>query len=473
MYLSHLSLTNFRNYARLELELPPQAIIVAGDNAQGKSNLLEAIYLLATTRSFRAGSDRELINWLALAEEEIPFARLLARVQKEHSSLRIEIAISQSAGADLPVRPAGGLPSVGGNVVTNLPPHGGAEGTRANAVRPEDGAGAPVKQAGRLKPGAPNVNGASSISKRIKVNNVARRAIDLIGQVNVVMFSPQDIELVSGSPQMRRRYLDVTISQVDPRYCRTLAHYNRVLMQRNHLLRQIRERHASADQLLFWDQELANAGAYVILQRLETIAVLDELTFGLHRRLTGSQERLHILPRLSLDTAIASSSSNGVADGEGVGVAAGFSLRDPRDAHTLEEKVHSIADVFRQQLVGYQHREIAYGMSLVGPHRDDLGFLVDDRDMNVYGSRGQQRTIALSLKLAEMEFMRKRTGEEPILLLDDVASELDAQRRHHVVAAARAHQQVIITTTDLDAFEPDFFGNALLLRVENGALCSI
>lgn len=439
MYLTHLSLTNFRNYARLELDLPSHAVIVLGDNAQGKSNLLESIYFLATTRSFRASSDRELINWLAL-EGESPFTRLVARVQKEHSALRVEIAVKE-------------------------------EGKRPNGT-----------------------NGAltSAVSKRVKVNNIARRAIDLIGQVNVVMFSPQDIGLVSGSPQLRRRYLDVTISQVDPRYCRTLAHYNKVLMQRNHLLRQVRDKHSSPDQLLFWNQELANAGAYIILQRLETLAVLNDLTFGLHRKLTGSQECLRILSRLSLENASVAESTMTVDDvptfdrtiRETPGsfsskptnrrVSAAVNIVDllQREMHTatLEAKVVAIAELFLQHLALHQKKEIAYGVSLIGPHRDDLAFLVDDRDMNTYGSRGQQRTVALSLKLAEMEFMRKRTGEEPILLLDDVASELDAHRRSHVIEALRTHQQVIMTTTDIHALEGELQAKPLLLRVENGAV---
>ncbi len=137
---------------------------------------------------------------------------------------------------------------------------------------------------------------------------------------------------------------------------------------------------------------------------------------------------------------------------------------------TPEAKVAAVAEVFRRQLAKHQQREIAYGVSLVGPHRDDLVFLVDDRDMTTYGSRGQRRTVVLSLKLAEMEFMRKKTGEEPILLLDDVASELDAQRRRHLIEAVRTRQQVIVTTTDVQAFEGEFLTKALLLRLENGAL---
>lgn len=400
MYLTHLSLTNFRNYARLELELPPTAVLIVGDNAQGKSNLLEAIFFLATTKSFRANSDRELINWLALSDES-PFARLAARIQKEHSTLRVEIAIKE-------------------------------DGKRSSG---ENGTITPI------------------ISKRVKINNIVRRAIDLIGQINVVMFSPQDIDIVGGPPQLRRRYLDVTISQVDARYCRTLAHYNKVLMQRNHLLRQIREKRAKPDQLFFWNQELASAGAYIVLQRLETVTALNALVFGIHRRLTGSQELLRIVPKLSLEGEPCEALCSGA----------------PKS--TAEARMAALAAAIQEQLTRYQQRELTYGASLIGPHRDDLMFLVDEKDMNIYGSRGQQRTVALSLKLAEMDFMRNKTGEEPILLLDDVASELDAQRRHHVLEAVRTHQQILLTASDPNAFESHLLAEALVLRVENGAIC--
>ncbi|MBI4322471.1 MAG: DNA replication/repair protein RecF [Chloroflexi bacterium] len=404
MYCSHLSLTNFRNYARLELELPTGATVVVGHNAQGKSNLLEAIYFLATSKSFRAGSDREVINWLA-PEEETPFARLVARVQRQHAAVRIEIVLKEE-----------GM-KVGGS----------------NGVAPP------------------------ALAKRIKVNNVSRRAIDLVGQVNVVMFTPQDIGLVQGAPQLRRRYLDVTISQVDSHYCRSLAHYNRVLVQRNHLLRQIRDRHGLPDQLVFWDEELVGAGSYIALQRLETVAALNDLIQGIHRKLTGSQERLRIGCHFSLDSA------------DGGGRLEELVAEAPRAASS-HAKLEAIKDVFARQLRHSQGREILCGLSLTGPHRDDLVFIVDDRDMNVYGSRGQQRTVALSLKLAEAEFMLQKAGEPPILLLDDVMSELDPPRRQHVLATVDASHQVIITTSDLYQFDRRFLSEANLFRVANGSV---
>lgn len=369
MHIAHLSLTNFRNYERLELDLPPHLMVLQGDNAQGKTNLLEAIYLLATAKSHRATAERELINWSA-PTEGLSVARLLAQVQKRMESIRVELAL------------------------------------RAAYPGP-----------------------AAHVQKRIKINGVPRRAIDLVGQVNVVLFSSQDIDLIGSAPSLRRRYLDITNSQVNSRYLRALQRYNKVLLQRNHLLRLIGERRAEGSQLDFWDQELLEHGSYLIAQRQLMVAELNDLAQPIHYQLTAEHEKLRItyLP------------SVGATD-------FGDRLRDVRK------------------------KEIAQGMSLVGPHRDDLAFLIGDVNMNVYGSRGQQRTIALSLKLAEARFMRSKIADEPILLLDDVLSELDAERRRQLLGSITSYQQVVITTTDLDRFDPGFLAEAALFRVSEGRI---
>jgi len=390
MFCAHLSLVNFRNYARLELDLSPGVSVVVGDNAQGKSNLLEALYFLATTKSFRATSDRELIHWHSLGTE-LAYARLVARIVRAPGQLKLE---------------------------------------------------AVIREDGRLNGGEPA--GTPVVSKRLKLNDVPRRALEVVGAVNVVMFSPQDIELVDGPPVARRRYLDVTISQVDSRYIRTLAHYNKVLLQRNHLLRQVRERRAHVDQLFAWDHELIAAGAHLIQQRQATLALLGELAQDVHRHLTGRQEALEIIYRSSVDLASA----------------------EMGPSPSLE----AVQGAFRTRLRAAQAREVMAGVSILGPHRDDLAFLVDGRDMNVFGSRGQQRTVALALKLAEAEFLRQRTAEQPILLLDDVLSELDEPRRRHVLAAIAPQQQVIFTATDLAPFDDEFLERATIYRVQEGAL---
>ena len=390
MFCTHLSLANFRNYARLELDLSPGIAVFVGDNAQGKSNLLEALYLLATTKSFRATADRELINWRA-HDSGLSFARLVASVDRAAGRAKLEVVIRE-------------------------------DGQRADDS-PTPG---------------------PTVSKRLKLNDVPRRALEVVGAVNVVLFSPQDIELVNGPPAPRRRYLDVTISQVDHRYIRALAHFNKVLMQRNHLLRQIREQRSRPDQLFPWDRELVGAGSYLIQQRTITLALLGELAQDVHRQLTGRQETLDIVYRSSVGLA---------------SVSRGPSL--PLDA---------VQGAFTHELRAAQGREVAAGTSILGPHRDDLAFLVDGRDMNVFGSRGQQRTVALALKLAEAEFLHQRIGDQPILLLDDVLSELDEPRRRHVLDAVATHQQVVFTATDLTPFDEEFLGRAAIYRVCEGAV---
>jgi DNA replication and repair protein RecF len=398
MFCTHISLTNFRNYVRLDLDFTSETAIILGDNAQGKSNLLEAIYLLATTKSFRAGSDRELINWNA-GGGDLPYARVSARVQRAQSASKLDIVISEEQ------RRAGS--------------NGSANGTSTSVM-----------------------------AKRFKVNNAAHRALDIIGLVNVVLFTPQDIDLVLGAPAVRRRYLDITISQIDSRYVRSLAHYQRVLAQRNHLLRQIRDRHASIDELEFWNQELVNVGSYLLAKRCEVVSRLGVLGLGTHRDLAGGQELLGVTYRSTVPDI--------AAEGQ-------------TEAPTVGD-LATVVDAFRSQLAKQSEREVAYGMSLVGPHRDDLVLQLNGREASVYGSRGQQRTAILAIKLAEAILMHERTGEHPIILLDDVMSELDERRRAHVLEAVRSEQQVFLTATDLASLGPVARRSADVWSVEAGAL---
>ena len=395
MIITHLSLTNFRNYASLELDLPPHMTVLQGDNAQGKSNLLEAIYVLATSRSPRTASDRELINWAALSED-IPACHIAAKVQKARTNLILEIALSartaDSHQADNPFH------------------------SKHSATKPQPA------------------------QKRIKINGVVRRTMDLLGQLNVVTFSVYDIDIIGGEPALRRRYLDITDSQIDHKYLRNLQRYNRVLWQRNQLLKMLTENKANRDELIFWDQQLVETGTYLAVQREHTVAALERLAQVIHGELSGEQGKLSLAYFRSIDKQT----------GKG------------------DSQLKETAEIFTKALAAARDKEIAQGMSLVGPHRDDLRFLINDVDVGVYGSRGQQRTVALALKLAEARFMQSVTGEHPVLLLDDVLSELDAKRRHHLLESAAKHEQVLITTTDLDRFDPDFLKQATLFRVSDG-----
>lgn len=391
MYLKHLSLTHFRNYLHLELSLPPGLILLQGGNAQGKTNLLEAIYVLATSRSPHAQTDRQMIHWKA-EEEPLPFARLVARIQKADALRQIEIALVKTPLSD----------------------------------------------------------GTHRLQKRIRVDGLSRRALDLMGEVNVVLFSPQDINLVSGSPGLRRRYLDATLCQLDPRYCKALGQYNRILTQRNHLLRLIREGSAGLDELTFWDQGLVEQGSYLIARRQEVLATLDVLVRAIHLDVTGGEEelRLSYVPSFVRDKG-------------------GQEIQLTLEPQAQEEKLRT---VFRAHLRERRGEEIARGMTVVGPHRDDLRFTVDGVDMGVYGSRGQQRTIVLSLKLAETELLEAEVGEQPILLLDDLMSELDEARRRYLTQRLGRHQQAILTTTDLGDYEEAFLARVLSLRVQGGKI---
>jgi DNA replication and repair protein RecF len=421
MRIEYLSLTNFRNYARLELDFPGHTILLQGDNAQGKTNLLEAIYYLATTRSPHAGAEYELVNWLA-ESQDLPHARLVAQVRKGDSLLRVEITL---------VRPQS-------SEVNGLTP---SPGTKGPALSESKGPG---------------------YRKHIKVNGVNKRALDLIGQVNVVLFLPEDIVLVAGSPSGRRRYLDATLCQIDPRYCRTLQKYNRVLTQRNHLLRTLREREGGLDQLLFWDRSLVENGAYLVARRQEVIDQLDRLAQAIHLELTGRKERLRLRYEPSFDP-----SRPPPPDYQ---LPLELDLPSEPGIHKSGTDLGRVAEAFRVQLGEIRRREILQGMTLIGPHRDDLRFSVGGIDLTTYGSRGQQRTAALALKLAEVKLIGQEVGEQPILLLDDVMSELDDARRGYLMRMIDGAQQAILTTTDLRAYSTEFLAEATLLRVREGRI---
>ena len=406
MRILQLDLSNFRNYTRLELDLSDRATLIQGDNAQGKTNLLEAIYYLSTVRSPQARADRELINWLA-AEQEAPFARLAARLQRGDSVHRLEITLLQRGG---------------------------------NEIRP-------------------------SLRKEIRINGVSKRVADFVGQLNVVLFRPEDIELIAGPPSLRRRYLDVTLCQVDSRYLRALQQYNRIVTRRNALLRDLAERGGDPEQLLFWDEGLVENGAYLLARRQQAVAELNQLSHDTHLDLTAHRERLRLRYQPSFDFTHVPDADYQMLLGLEWGLG--------RGTDQLTAQAQKIARAFGAQLRELRRREIQAGMSLIGPHRDDLRFLVDGRDMATYGSRGQMRTIVLALKMAEVRLLRQETGEQPVLLLDDVMSELDAVRRRCLLELIDSEQQAILTTTDLSVYSEDFIERATLLRVEEGRISEI
>lgn len=404
MYLTRLSLVNFRNYARLELSLPRQVVILQGGNAQGKSNFLEAIYYLVTTRSPHASANRQLINWLA-DEEVLPHARLEAWVQRHDTSCRVAMTLMKEPVAD-------------------------GQGFR--------------------------------LRRHIELNGVRRRAMQFLGELLVVLFGPRDIALVDGDPGGRRHFLDIALCQLDSQYCRFLRRYNAVLTQRNALLRRLRQGHGDQGELCVWNEQLASPGAHLIARRWHTVDELDRLGQPLHRKLTGGQERLRLSYAPSFDPMQAPPLNYQLP----LSIKA---LQNRRKAWSKLE-VPAIAAAFQARLSKLREQEMQRGMTLIGPQRDDIHFLVNEVDMTIYGSRGQQRTVALSLRLAERALMLEERGDGPILLLDDVMSELDSKRRAALTDLLDGSEQAILTTTNWDDYQPHFLARAFCLSVEAGQI---
>ncbi|MGC9359540.1 MAG: DNA replication/repair protein RecF [Anaerolineae bacterium] len=395
MQLSHLELEHFRNYTHLELALEARCHIFHGRNAQGKTNLLEAIYYLVTTKSPLASSDREVIGWDATSEP-IPYARLEGTFQRANAPVTIEATLMLETSSD--------------------------------------------------------PNETPRLCKQLRVNGVRRRAMDVLGQANAVLFMPQDIDLVTGSPSIRRRYLDGTLCQVDNAYCRTLSKYNRAVSQRNALLKRIRERQARPNELSYWDQQVVTLGAHVLARRRSAMRELDTYASQAHAELTAHKEHLSLRYISSLQERATE---------------ARIAPQAPAaDAAAIEA-------IWRRALPALCGEEIGRGITVVGPHRDDLIFAIGGREASAYGSRGQQRTATLALKMAEMRLMTQAAGERPILLLDDVASELDSQRCQQLIEVVHASDQVLITTTQMDSLPPELRAEARSWHIQAGTVTRI
>ena len=401
MYITHLSLTNFRNYGRLEIPLTPGATLLHGANAQGKTNFLEAIYYLATTRSPHADNDQQLINWDALDPEE---------------------------------------PIIAGRLVAQLTTLDGPQELQMRLIKEQRG-------------------GQSSFRREALVNGRKVRLMDLLGNLQVALFLPEDVQIVTGPPAKRRRYLDITLCQSDRQYCRTLSTYNKVLEQRNALLRQIAETGAGHDLLPIYTDKLVALGGEIFARRSHFVTALAIDAQRLHyEQLTEGQEtlRLRYLPRLEA----AGNGRNNEASIQSA-VEAGQWLQE-------QDQVESISRRFGDSLTQNQQQDIASGSTRLGPHRDDWRFWTDGRNLSSYGSRGQQRTAMLALKLAEIRWMAAQSGETPVLLLDEVLAELDERRRALLLETVQTVSQAVLTATDPGMFTRAFLENATSLRVAGG-----
>ncbi|HEU4962436.1 MAG TPA: DNA replication/repair protein RecF [Bacilli bacterium] len=366
MWLKALELRNFRNYETLLLtDLSPRVNIFVGQNAQGKTNVIEAILLLSVGKSHRTNRDAELVRF----EQE--GSVLQGKIERDERDVRLELQL---------------LPK----------------------------------------------------GKKSKVNGVEKRKMsDFVGHLNVVMFAPEDLQLIKGGPQQRRRFLDVEIGQVSPQYLYNLTQYQKVLLQRNNLLKEIGKTGKGAEMLPIWDDQLAVYGAKVIRKRVEYVDKLEAFAKDIHNRISGGKEALSFRYVNSFDL--------GASD---------FDL-DERYVAELQRKRKS--DEMR-------------GSTSVGPHRDDLEVRINDLAVQTFGSQGQQRTASLSIKLAEIELIRSEVGEYPILLLDDVLSELDEQRQLHLVESMGERVQTLITTTSTFGMEQFLQQEANIYRVEQGTI---
>ena len=391
MYLSHLTLNNFRSLVELELELPPGVVVFFGPNAQGKTTLLEAVYLLAIARSFRAENEREVLNFRAAADG----GQALVGGTVEKKGERVQVFV-------------------------------GYQSTRTGVTEE-----APASNTN------PTGNRGFSVRKQIRVSRLRRTAAELVGTVNAVLFSADDLRLVQGPSVNRRRFLDILISQADSHYLRGLLRYQKVVQQRNQLLRMQRDGRAAADELTYWDDELVKEGSWITWRRREVVRDLAISCAEHHAQLAGPEEDLRVGYRPSVP---------------------------------LGDTIPVTEDQFRQSLAAAGPRDRATANTTVGPHRDDFDLLINDLDMGTFASRGQARTLALALRLAEASYLSSVRSERPIVLLDDVLSEMDAERRHRVLEKTGQYEQTLITTTDLGPMRQFFGPKAKYFRVADGGV---
>ena len=389
MFLTHLSLTNFRAFSRLDMDMPRRILLLVGDNAQGKTSLLEAVYYFSTFTSIQSSSDRQAINFLAL-EEPIPVSRLVANFERDNHQHQIEIRLI-------------------------LEQNGNGNGQR--------------------------------FRKEILVDGNKRSAYQAVGLFNAVILLPFMTRIIEGGPEERRKYLNYALAQVIPGYAKALSEYSQSLAQRNALLKQIAERNSDISQLDYWDKIIAERGSILQFHRVKAIQEIELLANKIHRSLTDDKEILQFsfLPALNFNN-------------------------NQKNDHLLDKNQSDFQQLFLDSLKAKQKEEILRGVTTIGPHRDELRFIVNDLDMGDYGSRGQIRTTMLALKLAELEWMKNQTGEKPVLLLDETLAELDQKRREKLLQAIIDGDQTILTTTDMKLFNHDFSDHATIWHIQQGII---
>ncbi|WLV24708.1 DNA replication/repair protein RecF [Aciduricibacillus chroicocephali] len=370
MHIEQLALRNYRNYERLEIGFDNKINVIIGENAQGKTNLMEAIYVLAFTKSHRTPREKELIRW------DADFAKLTGEISRGGQTHTQEIIIS-------------------------------AKGKKARLDQIEQ-----------------------------------KRLSDYIGAFNVVMFAPEDLTLVKGAPQTRRRFIDMELGQIQPRYIYHLAQYGKILKQRNHLLREM-QRGRSKDKVMLevLTEQLVMHAADLLERRFGFLNLLRTWAAPIHQGISRGLETLEIRYESSIEVS-------------------------------EEENKEKLGQIYLERFAQMQDKEIDRGTTLLGPHRDDLAFFVNGKNVQTFGSQGQQRTTALSVKLAEIELIESEVGEYPVLLLDDVLSELDDYRQSHLLNTIQGKVQTFVSTTSVDGIHHETLKQAELFRVKNGEIVS-
>lgn len=362
MFVKNIELKNFRNYKKLELDFNKNLNIIIGRNAQGKTNLIEAVFLSSLGRSFRTSHDAEMISFGA----ENLFVSVNA--EKELTETKVEINIGQNK------------------------------------------------------------------KKFIKKDgNIVRKTSELMSNIIIVIFSPEDLKIVKEEPEKRRKFIDRELSQIKPAYYSALSNYKRALLQRNNYLKQEK---IDINLLKLWDEQLIENGSKVIFMRKDFIDLINIYSGKIHHNITNGLENLNI----KYDPNI-------------------------RYADNIEE----LKKLYRDKFDDSRNNDLRLRTTTIGPHKDDIKFFVNGIDARSYGSQGQQRTCALSLKLAELDFIKNETGETGILLLDDVMSELDEIRRNYLVSSLHENQ-LFITTTEVDNKILNFHPDAKVFEIDNGTV---
>jgi len=382
VFLANVSLFDFRNYGELDLALERSATVFYGGNAQGKTNLLEAVALTALTRSPRTQQTADLVRFGQ------PAARVTCQVQKETTREELEVRISLGPAVPPLAEPAPATPRA---------------------------------------------------SKRFTRNGAPRRSSDMMGALRVVLFWPDDLQLIKGPGEGRRRFLNTLLSQLDATYAGELNRFTHLLEQRNALLRAVREGRQAAGNLDYWTGQLADSGALIMVERQRRLLELQPVAAAFHRELSDDRERLELRYR-------------------------------PAGARIGEAPPELVAEQLKIEMRERQDEEIARGQTAVGPQRDDVEVWLDDHEARVFASQGQQRSAVLSLKLAELNYLAEQTGEQPVLLLDDVMSELDPARRERLLAALQPGPQALITAADLDDLPRSIVERAGVFHVEHGTV---